>query len=120
MVSSRPASPKTLPSLPAVHGNIDIHYVAFFADPNWQPKRPSKATVDPAFAHQLWERLTGASASQAEAKGLQQPDVQWFKKVCGHCGPCRRAVKRQAQGLVPRKKGIQCAALPKVSSCSTL
>ena len=73
-------------------------------------------SIDPAFALQLWEQLTGASASQAEAEGLQDPDVLWFNKVCGHCRLCRRAAKRKAQALVPRKKGIQCTALPKVGS----
>ena len=107
------------PSLPAALGSIDYQYVTVLADPDWQPKRPkSKPTVDPVFALQLWERLTGASASEFEAEGLQEPNVQWFKKVCGHCEPCRRAAKRQAQGFVPRKKGIQCTALPKVGSCN--
>ncbi|KAL3148110.1 hypothetical protein ABBQ38_014391 [Trebouxia sp. C0009 RCD-2024] len=80
-------------------------------NPDWQPK--GKPTVDPAFALQLWERLTGGSASQAEATG-GQPPLPWFRRVCGHCRPCRKAAKRKAQGLVPRKTGVPCTVLPKL------
>ena len=104
------------PFLPKAPGNSMGLIYDLFADPDWQPKPSNgKLSVDPAFALQLWERLTGGSASQTE-----DPDVQWFKKVCGHCQPCRQAARRRAEGLVPRKKGISCTALPKVGDAIVL